>query len=84
MATIVFSVNLETVQELSHRPPYNVSTEGGNFKNTRVTWFPDMTIRNRELKHGDEFTETGLKAQYLKDNFTSGTYKFLDIVSETP
>lgn len=83
MPTIVFSINLETVQELSHRPPYN-ATEGTNFKNTRGTWFPDMVVRNRKLKHGDEFTETGLNAIYLKDNFTSGTYKFLDIVSETP
>lgn len=81
MATIVFRVNLETVNELTHKPPYN-QTEGVNFKNTRVTWFPNNLRNNREIKHGVEFTAYDEEAIYLKNNFTSGTYKFLDIVSE--
>lgn len=82
MPTIVFRVNLETLQSHGFSQPYT-STEATNFKSTRVTWFPDILRNNRELKHGDEFTVDGTKALYLKNNYTSGDYKFLDIVSET-
>lgn len=82
MPTITFQVNLETVNSLTHKQPYN-SSEGGNFKETRVTWFPDILRNNRELKNGDEFTVSGENALYLKNNFTSGEFKFLDIIEET-
>jgi len=83
MATITFQVNLSTVNEFSDKPPYN-QTDGANFKLTRLTWFPDILRNNRELKHGSQFTLDGLNGLYLKNNFTSGAFKFLDIVSEVP
>jgi hypothetical protein len=82
MPTITFRVNLETVNNLTHKTPYN-STESTNFKSTRVTWFPDRLLNNRRLEHGDEFTISGLNALNLKNNYTSGEFKFLDIVTET-
>ncbi len=83
MSTITFIVNLETVDALSCKQPYN-QTEGTNFAATRVTWLPDFILRNRELKHGVTFTATDLEALHLKNNFTSGEFKCLDIVSEVP
>lgn len=82
MPTITFRVNLEAVNNLSDKQPYNQS-EGTNFKETRNTWFPDILLNNRKLKHDAEFTLSGENAMYLKNNFTSGVFKFLDIVSET-
>lgn len=81
MPTITFRVNLSTVNELSHKPPYN-QTEAANFKLTRLTWFPDILRNNRELKHDVEFEVSGVNALYLKNNFTTGEFKFLDVVSE--
>ena len=87
MATITFRVSLATVNQLSHKQPFHGSsmaghegTEGANFQLTRVTWFPDFLRRNHELKHGDEFTVSDMEANYLRDNFTSGEFNFLDIV----
>lgn len=82
MPTIVFQVNLSTVNQLSHKQPYN-STEAEYFDSTRSTWFPDILRNNRKLKHGDTITIEGQNAIYLLDNYTSGTYKFLDVVSTT-
>ena len=83
MATITFRVNLDTVDKFTSKQPYNQydSTIADNFKSTRVTWFPDFIRNNRELKNGDEFTVTDAAAEYLKNNFTSGEFKFLDIVT---
>lgn len=85
MSTIVFRVNLETVDNLTSKQPYNQydSTVANNFRATRITWFPDILRDNRELNHGDTFTVHDANAQYLKRNFTSGEFKFLDIVTET-
>lgn len=82
MPTITFRVNLETVNNLRHKPPYN-STEATNFSSTRVTWFPNHLLDNRRLAHGTEFTVDGLQAIQLRDNYTTGDFKFLDVVSET-
>jgi hypothetical protein len=40
---------------------------------TAVTWIPGLLgASNRELKHGDTFTEYGLKAIYLRDMYGIG------------
>ncbi len=80
MPTITFRVNLENPKALSFSQPYT-TTEAENFKTTRVAYFPDFLRNNRELKHGAEFTISGLQAIYLRDNFASGEFKFLDVVS---
>jgi hypothetical protein len=36
------------------------------------------------MKHGDEFALEGMDALYVRDNYTSGEFKFLDVVSTTP
>jgi hypothetical protein len=82
MPTITFSVNLETVNQRAASQPYK-ATEAANFKLTRSTWLPDLLRDNRKLKHGDTVTVSGLQALYLKNNFTSGDFKCLDIVSES-
>lgn len=79
MATIVFRVNLSTVNQLTDRQPYT----GTCAAQARSTWFPDILRDNHSLHHGDTFTAYDMNALYLKNNFTSGTYKFLDIVSQT-
>ena len=79
---ITFSVNLSTVNVLHSKGPYSSNDLlGSNFAATRSTFFPDLLINNRVAKHGDTFTESGMKALYLYNNYTSGTYKFLDYVS---
>lgn len=85
MATITFQVNLDTVDKFTSKQPYNQydSTIADNFKSTRVTWFPDFIRNNRELKNGSQFTVEGSAAKYLKDNFTTGEFKFLDVITET-
>lgn len=80
---ITFQVNLSTVNEQASKTPYN-STEGPNFKYTRSTWFPDFLRNNRALKHGDTFDVAGIKAIYLRDNYTTGTFKFLDVIAGAP
>lgn len=82
MPTITFRVNLENPQYLSFSQPYTTD-EAANFKATRVSYFPDFLRNNRELKHDVEFTVEGMQALYLKNNFTTGDFKFLDIVSES-
>ena len=80
---ITFRVNLETVNSMEGHQQYTRS-EADNFRETRTTWFPDLILKNRRLQHGDEFDESGMKAIYLRDNFTEGEFKFLDVVSGTP
>jgi hypothetical protein len=83
MATIVFQVDLTTVNNFASKQPYNQYDSGinGNFKSTRVTWFPDQNLNNREKHNGDTFTVTGANAYYLLNNFCSGTFKFLNAIS---
>lgn len=83
MSTIVFRVNLETVNKFANKQPYNQydSTISDEFRETRVTWFPNILRNNNKLTHGDEFTLSGVQALYMRDNFTSGDFKFLDVVS---
>ena len=83
MPTIVFEVDLETVLRESHASASTLRAEADNFRTTRSTWFPNDLLNNRELKHGDQFTATGLDAVYLRDNFTSGDHAFLNVVSTT-
>lgn len=82
MPTITFSVDLETPLRNSHAPVSDLRTESDNFKNTRISWFPNNLLGNRTLAHGATFTVSGKEAVYLKDNFTTGDYAFLSVVSE--
>lgn len=79
---ITFQVNLQTVKEISSRNPYT-SDLSTAFSNSRSTWFPDVVLGNRKLEHGDTFEVSGPNAVYLRTNFTSGDFKFLDVVSGT-
>lgn len=79
---MTFQVNLATVNLLSSKQPYGSDT-GTNFPLTRSTWFPNSLLNNRALQHGDQFTASGMDAIYLKNNYTTGVYKFLDYVSGT-
>jgi len=83
MATIEFRVNLETALRESNVPVTNLRAEGDNFRETRDSWFPNDLRNNRMFKHGDTFTVSGRRAKYLKDNYTSGAYPLLTIVSES-
>ena len=82
MPTIAFWVNLENPEHLSFSQPYT-QDESANFKATRVAYFPDFLRNNRQLKHGTQFTVSGQEAMYLKNNFSTGEFKFLDIVSQS-
>lgn len=83
MPTIVFEVNLETVRRLSSSLPVAPTDAVDNFRLTRSTWFPDIQMDNRKLKHGDQFTVTGKRAMHLKNNFTTGDDAFLKVISQT-
>lgn len=57
----------------------NAVTEQSNLRNTRSIWLPGLLggenisgITSNFLGHGDKFTVYGLKAQYIKDTYTSG------------
>ena len=80
---MTFRVNLETVDLLNYKQPYNRSTENDGFSASRSTWFADLLRDNRALKHGDTIVVSGVRAVYLRNNFTSGEFKFLDYVSGT-
>ena len=81
---ITFRINLETTNLLSTKGPYSSNDPQGNyFKWTRSTWFPDILRDNHELKHGNTIVVSGEQALYLMNNYTTGTYKFLDYVSGT-
>ena len=79
--TITFQVNLQNPNALSWSQPYTTS-EAANFPLTNSTWFPDFLRNNHDLKHGNQFTVSGIQAINLKNNFTTGTYAFLTIVSQ--
>ena len=82
MPTITFQVNLNNPHALDWSQPYTTA-EAGNFTSTRVTWLPDFLRDNYELKNGDQFTVTGLKALYLKNNYTSGEFNILTVISQS-
>lgn len=84
MPSIIFEVNLETVKRLSSNLPVAPTDSVDNFRTTRSTWFPDLGLDNRKLKHGDRFTLTGKQAMYFKNNFVTGDDAFLKIITETP
>lgn len=80
MPTITFRVNLETLNKLNSKQPWN-STEGTNFPSTRSTWWPNQLLNNRANIQGDLLTLTGVEALYYYSNFTTGEYAFLDVVT---
>ena len=82
MLSITFQINLETVNLYGHKTPYNFS-DAATFATHRVSFFPDLLLNNRELRRGVQFTETGERALYLKNKFTTGDFAFLDVVSES-
>jgi len=56
-------------------------TDIDNHKNNKSTWIPGLTVgENRALKHEDQFTADGLRATYLKDNYTTGLNPILKVV----
>jgi hypothetical protein len=83
MPTITFRVNLETVNSRSAALPYPAD-QVTSMASCRVAWFPNRLLGNRQMKHGDEFALEGMDALYVRDNYTSGEFKFLDVVSTTP
>lgn len=61
-----------------------------NRRNNRSVWIPDaLGSNNRSLIHGDEFTEYGAKAVYLKTQYGIGVSgvptnrQLLTVVSES-
>ena len=82
MPTITFEVNLSTPLRDSHAPSSNLRAEGDVFEDTRQAWFPNKILNNHNLKHGNQFTVSGADAVYLKDNYTTGDFALLTIISE--
>jgi len=78
MATITFRVNLTPA--VGHLSPTSKSGHTDAAIASRGSWFPNDILNNRGLSHGDEFTVSGVEAYYLRENFTSGEFKFLDVV----
>lgn len=86
---ITFQVDLSTVDSGSFLTPdqYSQSPSYGRAltaqqANTRVTFIPGLQIcGNRELKHGQQFTEYGMKAMYLKGQYTTGSHPILKVIS---
>jgi len=94
--TIVFRVNLETVDRQGHLVPNRTTTDGNEStseadqqKNNRSIFIPGLLAgENKDrLKHDDTFTVKGAKAVYLKKLYvTSPTAlpsDLLQIVSES-
>lgn len=81
MPTITFRINLQTIRETNNKPPYNFSRESAGMFLSRSAWFPNHLLNDIKLEHGEEFTRNGNEALYLLNLFTSGDFKFLDIVS---
>lgn len=46
--------------------------ENANRKNTLSTWLPDILRNNYKLKHGDEFTISGMRALYIRNTYCVG------------
>lgn len=83
MATIVFEINLETVNRYSASLPHAPTDSIDNMRETRSTWLPNLKNNNMVLKHGDQFTVSGIYAKYLEDNFTTGEGAVLKVISKT-
>lgn len=83
MPTITFEVKLDTPLRESHAPVNNLRSESDNLETTRVSWFPENHITNRQLKDGEQFTVNGPEAEYLRDNYATGDFAILTIVSES-
>ena len=51
-------------------------TQESNFKNTRSTWLSSLIPGGgiRQLKDGNQFTVSGQKAIYLRNQYVSGTW----------
>ena len=93
--TIVFRVNLETINRLGHSVPNRTQVAGSETvseadqqKNNRTIFSPGLLAgENRSgYKHGDTFTVKGAKAVYLKNLYVStpaGLDDLLQIVSES-
>lgn len=81
MPTITFQVNLNQVNTNNIPAPGSSTDPSSNLPSTFSTWFPDLLRDNRALKHGTQFTATGLYANYLLNNYTSGSTAILTVVS---
>lgn len=87
--TIVFEINLQTVNRFSWSLPYNTQpvgneteAEADNFKFTRSTWIPTLnTAPNIAKKEAVQFTMYGMEAVYLKNTYTTGDDPVLRVVS---
>ena len=84
MPTIVFQVNLTTVDSLTTKLPVAPTDSASNFPSTRSTWWPSAFGSMHKMKHADLITLSGQTAVYALNNFTSGEFKFLDVVTNTP
>lgn len=84
---MIFQVNLQNLGTytgaLQPYDPINEASLANNFPKTRVTWFPDGKLENRERPDGATITVSGLAAVYLKNTYTTGPYAFLTYVSGT-
>jgi hypothetical protein len=86
---ITFQVNLATVDAANFLTPdqYSQTPSYGRAltdqqSNNRVTFIPGLEIcGNRELKHGQQFTEYGLKAVYLKKTYADVDHPILTVLS---
>jgi hypothetical protein len=94
--TIVFRVNLETVNRQGHLVPNRTDTSGNETvseadqqKNNRSIFIPGLTggENHSRYKHNDTFTVKGMKAVYLKKLYVSSPTALpsdlLQIVSES-
>lgn len=84
--TITFRVNLETVNRQGFLQPNRTTLDGNetvseadNQKNARSIYLPGLLLQNTMgiapsglLRHGDEFTATGMQAVYLKREYAQG------------
>jgi hypothetical protein len=92
---ITFKVNLETVghptgtlqPSRTNLVGNETVTEADNFKDTRNVYIPGLLLQNYYgqgpkgyLKHGTEFTVTGLQAAYLKKTYVSSPAAPTDIL----
>ncbi len=83
-----FRANLQTVNLYTHLHPdmHDNDPDRGRInadghKNRRSTWIPGLTAgENMVLQHEGEVTVYGLKAQYIKDNYTTGDNPLLEVV----
>ena len=83
---VTFQVNLTNPQALSSSLPY--TPESGLtpaiIAAQASSWFPNQLLDIRDLKHGAQFTLYNQDAQYFLNNFTTGPYAFLTVVSNVP